>query len=568
MFSSEQRRASPSETASSLSATAAPEPSRALCRLEMAAAVVLSLVAISLHIVFVSHAGALWRDEVNTVNLAGLSSLGEMAKDSFPVLTPLMIRGWTLVGLGASDLCLRGLGLLIGLGLLAALWVASLTTSGLPPRVSLTLFALNSTVVIYGDSLRPYGLGSLLIVLAAVAMWSCLKRPTAWRTLVAAGMAILSVQALFQNSVLVAAICFGGWAVALRRRSWWRAAQMALVAIAAAASLCPYVPGLVSGWGGAAVLQGGFQWARAYHNLCEVIGFPLQSYAWLWAVAVSAIVASGCAALWPRGGRALAVPDGVGAEDLMLFAAVVVATGTVGFGAFHRFVALPAKPWYLLPLLAVVVTCFDAGLPPLPRLVRVGVLGVVLATAGIAVPYACQSVGTRLTNIDVLAQRLAANACAGDYIIVAPWYCGLTFARYYQGSAGWETLPPLKDHSRHRYDLVRLRLQNPKAIRSVLGRMAATLQAGHKVWIVGHMIIFRPGTPSPADLPPAPQPGSGWSDAPYQRIWLAQVSCFLGDHSCQLDQVCHSAGEVNPNEDMELVRASGWRGSPIPGESP
>jgi hypothetical protein len=183
-----------------------------------------------------------------------------------------------------------------------------------------------------------------------------------------------------------------------------------------------------------------------------------------------------------------------------------------------------------------------------------------LATACIAVPCAYGLVSSRLTNVDLLARRLTAEAAPGDFIIVAPWYCGITFDRYYKGSAAWSTLPPLKDHSLHRYDLLRAQLQNRDAIQPVLGQIAATLRAGNKVWVAGHMIIFRAGTPPPDSLPPAPLPGSGWGDAPYHRTWLAQVSCYLGEHSCQLDRVYSSvAGEVNPNEDLDLVQASGWQ---------
>lgn len=531
-----------------------------LCQPEMVAALVLSLAALSLHLIFLSHAGGLWRDEVNVVNLAGHSSLGGMARDSFPVLAPLLVRGWTAIGLGGSDLGLRMLGLLIGVGLLAALWVSALVTSGLAPRLSLALLALNSTVIIYGDSLRAYGLGSLLIVLAAAMTWLYLQQPTIWRALLAATTAVLSVQALYQNSALVAAICVGAWAVAWRHRAWRMAGQVAVIPVAAAASLVPYVPGLTSGWDGAAVLRGGYQWPRAAANIQGVTGFPVGSYTCLWALVALAIIAGGCAASWRRVWGKAVVSGPVGAEDTRLFAAATLLTGLVAFGAFHWFAALPAKPWYLLPLLAMAAACFDTGLPPLPRPLRVALLGVVLATAAIAVPCACQPLSGRLTNVDLLARRLTAEATPGDFIIVAPWYCGLTFDRYYKGAAAWSTLPPLKDHSLHRYDLLRAQLQNPAAIQPVLAQIATTLQAGHTVWVAGHMHIFRAGTPPPADLPPAPLPASGWADAPYQRIWLSQVACFLGDHTRRLERVYTSAaGEVNSNEDLELVRASGWQ---------
>ena len=188
------------------------------------------------------------------------------------------------------------------------------------------------------------------------------------------------------------------------------------------------------------------------------------------------------------------------------------------------------------------------------------VLGALLATAFILGTCGFRVLNVRSTDVDLLANRLAAEAVPGDYIIVAPWYCGMTFERYYRGNAPWTTLPPLADHSQHRYDLLRSQLQNPDAIKPVLRQIEETLRAGRKVWVAGHMILFRKGTPAPADLPPAPLPGSGWSDAPYQRVWLAQVACLLGESAAHVERVYRSpAGEVNPNEDLELVQASGWQ---------
>ena len=86
-------------------------------------ALAISLAAIWLHFFFLCHAGGFWRDEVNLINLSGRHSLSEMSKDSFPVLMPLLVSGWTAIGLGQNDLSLRLLGTLIGLALPAALWM-------------------------------------------------------------------------------------------------------------------------------------------------------------------------------------------------------------------------------------------------------------------------------------------------------------------------------------------------------------------------------------------------------------------------------------------------------------
>src|SRR5262249_21626723 len=160
---------------------------------------------------------------------------GEMANDSFPILMPLLVRSWLALGMRGSDESLRCLGTLIGLGILVALWVAAWTGRRAAPVLSLALFALNTTAIIYGDSLRPWGIGSSLVVLLLAAMCAFLRKPSWGRTALLGSAAILSVQALFQNAIFVASICLGGWIVCWRRRAWTAMAKILLVALLATA---------------------------------------------------------------------------------------------------------------------------------------------------------------------------------------------------------------------------------------------------------------------------------------------------------------------------------------------
>ena len=95
-------------------------------RFEWIAAGALTLGAILLQVLNWRHAGGLWRDEVAAVNLAQLRSWtaiwANLEHESFPLLITAVVRIWTSLGLGASDTSLRTLGLLISLGLIAALW--------------------------------------------------------------------------------------------------------------------------------------------------------------------------------------------------------------------------------------------------------------------------------------------------------------------------------------------------------------------------------------------------------------------------------------------------------------
>src|SRR6187402_1682840 len=97
-----------------------------LDKFELGAGVAMTVAACYLHVRFLLHAGGLWRDEVVSFNVATQSTIGALHEalryDSFPGLFHLTLRGWLGLGLGGSDLAIRMLGLVIGVGLLGAFW--------------------------------------------------------------------------------------------------------------------------------------------------------------------------------------------------------------------------------------------------------------------------------------------------------------------------------------------------------------------------------------------------------------------------------------------------------------
>lgn len=526
-------------------------------------AVAATLAAIWLHIFFLWHAGGLWRDEVNLVNLAGHDSLSAMMRDSFPILMPLLVSGWTTVGLGQNDFSLRVLGMLIGLGIPVALWLAALS-SRRPPLFSMALFGLNAVAITYGDSLRAFGLGSLFVVLTAAAAWHFLQKPSWPRAGLLALAGILSVQALYQNAALFAAVGIGAWAVCGRRKDVRAAFKILLAGLLAAASLLPYWK-ILSGLPSAAISERtGFAPDRAFANLSAVIGFPKPACAFVWEFLALAVLGFGVASLFVRRRKSAAAAKEMPPEDLSLFAGATLLAALIGFTGFLWFAALPTQPWYFLPLAALTAVCLDFGLPlpSLNRSSRTAFLVLAAAVMLLAVPFAQLNLNRRFTNVDLLARRLAAEASPQDFVVVTPWYCGLSFARYFQSATPWQTLPPLADHSTHRYDLFRKEMKTPDALRPVLDKMSTALQSGHRVWIVGNMDIPGPGARRPADLPPPPLKGFGWSDFPYTLNWTDQAAWFLKNHSRQFERVgADTSANVNPNEDLQLFMAQGWKDS-------
>ena len=170
-----------------------------LTRVEWGVCLGATLAAIGLHLIYLTHAGGLWRDEAVSVQVATSSTAGEMWRmltyDSFPALFPTLIRFWSAIGLGQTDFGLRCLGFGIGLSVLGALYRLNARVLGFSlPLLSLGLLAANLTLLRWGDSLRAYGLGCFLLLLTLSLVWALMRAPSAERFLAATLAAVLTLQ--------------------------------------------------------------------------------------------------------------------------------------------------------------------------------------------------------------------------------------------------------------------------------------------------------------------------------------------------------------------------------------
>jgi len=385
---------------------------------------------------------------------------------------------------------------------------------------------LNSIVIIWGDSLRAYGLGAMLAASVTLVMWWFLEKPTWKRAGVLVVPAVLGVQTLYQDAVLFAAVCAGGWMVCWRQKNSRAALMILAVAIMAALSLLPYHGAIQSLAHDTAARRAGFMPKMAWNDWQTLAGFPLPAYAVVWILVAIAVVA-------------LTVrrhPD-----ERSWFAATVLAATAAGFVFFLWVVRIETQAWYFLPPAAVLATCFE--LCPLPlarsRTVHLITHALVIGTVLIAVPMATlphRDLNYRFTNIDVVAGQLARDAAPDDFIVVTPWYLGISFDHYFKGRTPWETAPPVADHSIHRYDLADRTMNDPAALQPVLDRIAATLAGGHRVWVVGWMYVPAKGKPSNV------------------------VGRHLVDHSVDFRPVSiPTNAPVYDYEEVQLRVAAGWR---------
>ena len=504
------------------------------CNWITAALVTLSVTY--LHVLFLLNAGGLWRDEVQLVHLSLLPSFSEvwqnLPHDSCPILMHLAVRGWSAAAsLGNTDAGLRVLGLYVGLFLLLAFWFASWTMRNGAPLLALTLAGLNVTIIRAGDSLRGYGLGSALAVLTLAVIWRLSWRPNLAVFSCAVAVAVLSVQTLYQNAFLLFAACCGGFVLCAVERRWRDTLLIFAVGVAAAVSLLPYIP-LIARAHWYVIYKVGFRFSQGWKQLSVATGSPLTVFTWLWvALWIGALAATVFVLFWRRH----RLPERV--RGIILFAGTSLFLGAAGYAFFLKLAEYPTHPWHYEPLMAFSAVCFDAVVLAAWRWMRPAAMVLAALTISMTFLFELPAVKCRQTNVDLIAGRVSSEVAPNDYVIVYPFYCGVTFERYYKATASWTTLPPLEDYTLQRWDLFKAKMQTKDPFAPVIDRITSTLQSGDRVWFVGNPFAER----SSFD-------------------WGVQVTHFLSAHSQRTAVVVDpSTNCVNPFENLSVFVATGWK---------
>jgi hypothetical protein len=542
-----------------------PEPQSSLTgRMALAVCLIATVLAIGLHLVCLTHAGALWRDEAGGVQLSNQPGLGvtcRPAREWFPVFFFALVRGWSALGLGASDFSLRILGFLVGLGLLGAIWCNARLMGVRWPLITLALLAANVTVVRWGDSLRAYGCGALFILLTLGLVWRLVWKPRVASFVLATLAATLSVQSLYPNAFLVLAACLAGCAVCARRRAWKTLLLVLGVGLVPAVSLLPYVPQVMASRDCVALHRMGFTPDFLWASLSLALGSGQEWPVWVWFGLLPLVLGVAWETLFVR-----ARQEATGSEDLTVYGLSGLISGLALYVAFLFVSGLPAQPWYFLPPLVFTAAALDATLASLLRRLSFWPAALAAVIVVAMFPTTLKLTQYRQTNIDLIAVELQNRAKPGDLIVVSPAYCGITFARYYKGPVAWTSLPPMDDHRCHRSDLLKQNLCSKTLLQGVLDQAAHTLESGHKVWMVGSLSPPAPGESTPPNLPPDPAPGQpfGYTEGVIRGyVWDRQMAHFLDTRPETLNVIrLETTTPVISEENLPLLEASGWRGKP------
>jgi hypothetical protein len=525
-------------------------------------ALALTIVVAGFHAVRALHAGGLWRDEAATANLAANFSAANVRESTqheiFPIALPALAHAVSVFA-GTGDSALRGLGAIIGLFIIGALWLGMLSLRRSVPLLSVALLGFNPAFLQWGDSLRGYGLGMFFLLMTTALAWRLMERPNWWRFAVASIAALAAVQSLFNNAVFVLAICAAAALVAMRNRKPSLSCVAVLVGVPAALSLTPYVRFLALRESWDVVVKIKFTFADFLARLDDA----LAGSGWGDIMATGLLVIAGLGLVMH--GQFRAQKTSVHRErDLLLFCGIVLVVSPVLYFIFLKHASYPTQLWYYLPLMAVTALLLDAVAAAdfQVRWLRYArpSLALVLALAGIVPTW--KQAHVRQTNIDLIAVRLNREARNGDLILVSPWYLGITFQRYYTGEAHWLAVPAISDHQLHRYDLVKAQMLLPnqdQPVDELFAAAAGTLKGGKRVWTVGEFPIPSPHERIPT-LTTAPDPKWKWSDRMYTLIWTEKLGAKLSQHATHAEEKNVSApGPVNPFEQGQLVSYEGWR---------
>jgi hypothetical protein len=522
---------------------------------EWIVAILISALVLFLLFVRATHAGALWRDECDSLELARMPSFLDIVHNlkftSFPILFPTTVRIFTTL-FGTSDASLRCFGFLVGVAFIAVAWFNARSGRGDVPLILPALVGLNATFLTVGTWVRGYGLGSVLVTLAFGLTVLFVAQPTKFRLLSMFVCYVASMQSLYFAAVLIPAFLLAAFAISVFRRQFnW---ALALCAVAATCALS-YVPKFLTyfeirDW--VVALQRATTPAELWHEFMAACGEPFFIAPWIWPAVLTISILG---AIWIAAAKSYR--DSISA-NVFAFAVLTIFLATPMYFVFLWTLHNIPETRYYLSLLCVLAATTELIIGLLSQfvLVRIARLAFVIGLAIVLPIFAWPKILERETNLDLLAKNLQNYVRADDLIIVNRWFLAPGFSWYYHGPAHWMTLPELSEKRIHRYDLLIAKMQSANALDDIRSAISQSLQAGNRVWLVGGAQLSEG---EPLILAPAPDPQFGWNSGMYDYSWATQLGAFLKQHVVDGEVVLSTANGVNSNENVPLLIARGWR---------
>jgi hypothetical protein len=523
--------------------------------------VILTLLILFFQVKLFSNAGAFWRDEVSTILVAKQASWNAMfaalSHDSFPALLSTLLRLWIASGLGATDVGIRIFGLILSMTMVPALWISARFLKLRPPLLALTLVAFNPTCFYWSSTIRSYALAASLIIILFGLMFAFMKTPTRWLAFLAVTTAIMSVQANYQSTYLIFAICTASSVLCLFNNMKNRAFFCFLIGVPAAISLLPYIPTInaVMRWN--IMVRMPLSVGFIIKKVLEALGAGGFIITILWLVLLSLTI-------W----KPISEPK-INFKNLrtlniqkQFYAALIIAIALPATIIFIMYVGYPTQVWYYIPLMALAGIAIETSISTYVNTLKSRIIYIMLTILIVLLSMMpiWQDAHTRRTNIDLIAIQLQREASPKDLIILNPFWYTISFSYYYKGDTPWLALPGVTpdlavDPYPTVYDL--MSLKDP--MQPIFVRMRETLERGNRIWFVGSFMVPKRKTRL-LTLGPAPDPTYHWNNGVFVTSWSLRVGDFVQTHTLhKTSSIISSSQKVNEFENIPLVVVSGWR---------
>jgi hypothetical protein len=505
----------------------------------------ITCLLVVLDIVFLFHSGGFWSDEVNTIKistsptLAGLFS--QLKYDRFPLLSFLFVRLWTDI-FGTGTVAIRSFGLMIGLAMIGAIWLAAWKLYRKPPVFSLALVCLSGAAVPWLESIRAHGLGAVLILLSFVYIGMVIESPTKLNIFLAALFCIGSVQTLFQNAFLVLPVCAAAMVICLGRDQRKRALVILGIGGASALSLIPYIPMLlyVHSWN--SILEVPFTF-----NYEAFLASSITSTAALWIFVATCTCFMLC---WKK--------ERLDPSSTEWYTVAAAGASIVSLCSFMFFLKDYSMPWYFLGLAAITAISVEMMLYSIcAKWEVVYVLGILIELFVILISfhatYAIMS--ARVADYDLIEQYVAQHAAKNDLALMSIWD-GIPYEYYYANNpAPFATLPNISDHSIHRYDLVQEKMKEGINMGATDESIERTLENGNSIWFVGDFPSFADATLSQDFLK-----GTSIYSGSFTAAYDVLTAQFLKEHCLQSEQVPEGGFPmISSDGATSLWKITGWK---------
>ena len=517
-------------------------------RFEILASVLVLSWALVLQGCFFFSAGALWRDEANSVLQAQLPAVKDiwitLQYDSFPVFYPMFLRWWIGFSWTSCDLGLRLLGALVGLVFLASVWVVPRILGSRIPIILVFLLSASPLFISEVQSVRPYGVGMLGLLWLFGCLGRYLLSPAAVWLWLASIASVITVQSSYANALFVGCLSVSASSSALLQRRRGSAVLILIPGFVAALSLIPYVNTLQRAGSWVAMVHYQVDWKLFWEGLLCAFS-PAFPMVWI-ALTVSAIV---CGMRW----RQTRSDPAAFKPPLILYATLAGVLGVVVQVLFIEFIKVPPFPRYFLASLTLIACAVEMLLQKADP--RFRVLTALCALLLMAWP-SWTWLHLRRTNVDQVAIVLSREAAKDDLIVISPWFLHTSFQRYYRGSSSWITVPPLQQEPIMRYDLIMREILQPEPGSGIGRALRAALDRKAAVWLVSQVTAKDAFVSEAPRLPAVPQNPNGYDYVRFRSFWEREIRHRLNECCSREEWPLPNAGPLWDEEHLLLSR---WR---------